>query len=170
MLVALINNQTNVIVQNFTTTPEPLTLPNGNNVHGISSVPLPWTSSDGVYSLVQVQLAAIPNGYQVVPGSTPTLSLANGVVTATYPTQVIPAPVYICQLWQLQAVMTSAQWTAVQSAVASLNNPAVTAFFAHGTNSIPSNSTTLAQLGTAIGLTSAQVTALIQQASAVSIP
>ena len=81
-----------------------------------------------------------------------------------------PAPVPTCQLWQLQAVMTAAQWTAAQSAIAALNNPAVSAFFAHGTNVIPANSTTLLSLGTAIGLTAAQITALVQQASVVSIP
>ena len=80
------------------------------------------------------------------------------------------APAPTCQLWQLQAVMTAAQWTAAQNAVAALNNPAVSAFFAHGTNVIPANSTTLLSLGTAIGLTAAQITALVQQASAVSIP
>jgi hypothetical protein len=81
-----------------------------------------------------------------------------------------PAPVPTCQLWQLQAVMTAAQWTAAQGAVAALNNPAVSAFFAHGTNVIPANSTTLLSLGETIGLTAAQITALVQQAAAVSIP
>ena len=81
-----------------------------------------------------------------------------------------PSPVPTCQLWQLQAVMTAAQWTAAQNAVAALNNAAVSAFFAHGTNVIEANSTTLLSLGTAIGLTAAQVTALVQQASVLSIP
>ena len=81
-----------------------------------------------------------------------------------------PAPVPTCQLWQLQAVMTAAQWTAAQSAVAALNNTAVSAFFAHGTNVIPANSTTLLALGEAIGLTADQITALVAQAAAVSIP
>ena len=63
-----------------------------------------------------------------------------------------------------------AQWTAAQTAVAALDNPAVSAFFAHGTNVIPANSTTLVSLGTAIGLTSDQVTVLVQEASAISIP
>jgi len=94
--------------------------------------------------------------------------LAAGNTPTPYTPQ--PTPVPTCQLWQLQAVMTAAQWTAAQNAVAALDNPAVSAFFAHGTNVIPANSTTLAQLGTAIGLTAAQVTALVQQASAESIP
>lgn len=80
------------------------------------------------------------------------------------------APPPSCQLWQLQAVMTPAQWAAVQSAVANLNNPAVTAFMAHGTNVIPANSKTLVQLAAAIGLTADQAAALVAQASAVSIP
>ncbi len=81
-----------------------------------------------------------------------------------------PAPPAVCQLWQLQAVMSAAQWTAAQNAVAALNNPAVSAFFAHGTNVIPANSTTLLSLGAAIGLSAVQVAALVEQASAVSIP
>jgi hypothetical protein len=81
-----------------------------------------------------------------------------------------PTPVPTCALWQLQAVMTAAQWAAAQSAVAALNNAAVTAFFAHGTNVIPANSTTLIALGDAIGLTAMQITALVQQAAQVSIP
>jgi hypothetical protein len=86
------------------------------------------------------------------------------------PAPATPAVVPSCQLWQLQAAMTAAQWTAAQDAVTALNNPALSAFFAHGTNVVPANSTTLVSLGATIGLTAAQVTALVQQASAVSIP
>jgi hypothetical protein len=81
-----------------------------------------------------------------------------------------PAPVYTCQLWQLQAVLTSEQWTQVQSAVTALNSPTISAYYAHGTNPIPSNSTTLLSIGESIGLTSAQIVALVQSASQVSIP
>jgi len=81
-----------------------------------------------------------------------------------------PAPVLTCQLWQLQAVMAAAQWTAAQAAIAALNNPAVSAFFAHGTNVIPANSTTLLSLGETMGLTADQITALVAQAAAVTIP
>jgi hypothetical protein len=94
--------------------------------------------------------------------------LAAGNTPNAAPTPVASVPA--CQLWQLQAVMTAAQWTAAQNAVAALNNPAVSAFFAHGTNVIPANSTTLVALGEAIGLTAAQITTLVQQASAVAIP
>ena len=95
-------------------------------------------------------------------------AIGAGLVVAPYTPP--PPPVPTCQLWQLQAVMTAAQWTAAQSAVAALNNPDVSAFFAHGTNVIPANSTTLLALGVAIGLSAEQITALVQQASAVSIP
>ena len=81
-----------------------------------------------------------------------------------------PAAPPTCQLWQLQSVMTTNQWTQVQAAVAALANPAITAFFQHGTNVIPANSTTLVALGAQIGLTADQVTTLVQQASQVSIP
>jgi hypothetical protein len=81
-----------------------------------------------------------------------------------------PAPAATCRLWQLQSVMTAAQWTQVTSAVAALNNPAVSAFFAHGTNEIPANSTTLLSIGESIGLTATQIAALVVEAAAVSIP
>lgn len=83
---------------------------------------------------------------------------------------VAPALVHSCQLWQLQAVLTVAQWTQVQAAVVALNNPAVSAYYAHGTNPITSDSTTLLALATAIGLTAAQAVMLIQQAALVQIP
>jgi len=89
---------------------------------------------------------------------------------APAPCAPVPAPQATCQLWQLQAVMTAAQWTAAQNAVAALNIPAVSAFFAHGTSVIPANSTTLLALAEAIGLSAAQVAALVQEAAAVSIP
>lgn len=84
--------------------------------------------------------------------------------------QAANSPVPACQLWQLQAVMTPTQWTAVQAAVTALGNAAISAFFAHGTNVIPANSTTLLSLGAAIGLSADQVTALVTQASVISIP
>jgi len=73
-------------------------------------------------------------------------------------------------LWQLEAVLTFDQWTQILAAVAKMNNPAVTAFMARGGNFIPANSTTLIALGAAIGLSPDQVTALVEQASAVVIP
>ncbi len=94
--------------------------------------------------------------------------LAAGNTPAPAPTP--PAPVPSCQLWQLESVMTTAQWTAVTSAIAALNNPAVSAFFAHGTNVIPANSTTVLSLASAIGLTIDQVTALVAEAATVAIP
>jgi hypothetical protein len=86
------------------------------------------------------------------------------------PAPIPPAPVPSCQLWQLQATLTPAQWTAVQSAIAAMNNPVLTAFSQHGTNVIPANSTTLAQLATAIGIDPSTLPALITAASKVAIP
>jgi hypothetical protein len=83
---------------------------------------------------------------------------------------VAPAPVPTCLLWQLQAVLTAAQWTGVQAAVAAVNSPVLSSFVTHGGNVIPANSTTLIALGAAIGLTPDQVTALVLEASTVSIP
>ncbi len=81
-----------------------------------------------------------------------------------------PAPIPSCALWQLQAVMTAAQWTAAQAAIAALNNPALSAFFAHGTNVIPANSTTLLALGATLGLSASQVSALVAEGAAIAIP
>ncbi len=86
------------------------------------------------------------------------------------PAPMPPTPIPNCALWQLQSVMTAAQWAQVTTAVAALNNPAVSAFFAHGTNIIPANSTTLLSIGATLGMTATEVTALVAQAAAVSIP
>lgn len=87
----------------------------------------------------------------------------------------IVIPVYTAQLWQLQAVMSDPAWNGptwqqVTSAVAALNNSTINAFFEHGTNSIPSNSTTLLALGKSLGMTPEQIVALVQQASQTRIP
>jgi hypothetical protein len=75
-----------------------------------------------------------------------------------------------CMLWQLEAVLTPDQWSQIQTAVEAMNDPAVTAFMAHGSNFIPANSKTLIQLGAAIGITPDELTALVEKASAVVIP
>lgn len=80
------------------------------------------------------------------------------------------AQVPSCALWQLEAALTPAQWQAAQAAVTALGNQTVTAFFQHGTNVIPANSTTLAQLAVAIGIDPATLPAIISQAAAISIP
>ena len=92
-------------------------------------------------------------------------------LSSAKPTPPEPPPgVSSCMLWQLQAVLTPDQWTQILAAVAAMNNPAVTAFMAHGSNFIAANSTTLIQLGAAIELTPDQITALVEKASGVVIP
>jgi hypothetical protein len=86
------------------------------------------------------------------------------------PAPIPPAPIPSCALWQLQAAMTAAQWTQVTAAVAALNNSDVSAFFAHGTNIIPANSTTLLAIGATIGMTAAQVASLVADGAAIAIP
>jgi hypothetical protein len=92
-----------------------------------------------------------------------------------------PPPVPTCLLWQLEATcnappaslgFTPPTWPQIQAIVAAFNSAAVTAFFNVGTNSIPANSKTLIALAAQSSppLTADQVTALVQQASAVSIP
>jgi len=78
-------------------------------------------------------------------------------------------PPVSCYLWQIEAVLGPAQWAAVQAAVTAKANPALSAFFAYGTNVIPSNSPTLVGLGAAIGLTPAQVAAIVTEAAAITI-
>ena len=80
-----------------------------------------------------------------------------------------PPPVPLCALWQLEAVLTSAQQAALQSAVVAANDPTVSAFWRHGTNTIPATSTTLLALGKAMGLTPTQVTALVTSAARVQL-
>jgi hypothetical protein len=122
----------------------------------------------------QLHLAYVgdPNATPPVAGTgnpSPNLAGLTFVNTPT-PAAAPVAPTPSCQLWQLEVVMTAAQWAAAQAAITALNNPAVSAFFAHGTNVIPASSTTLQSLGATIGLSADQVTALVTQAAAVSIP
>ena len=82
-----------------------------------------------------------------------------------------PASTPTCQVWQLKAVLTAAQTTAVEAAIAAAPNAsALQAFWATGGAPVPADSTTLLALGAAIGLTAAQVAALVQGAAQVSIP
>ena len=87
-----------------------------------------------------------------------------------------PAPavapvVPTCQVWQLKAVLTAAQTSAVEAAItASPNAAALQAFWETGDAPVPANSTTLLTLGATIGLTATQVMALVQQAAEVQIP
>jgi hypothetical protein len=107
------------------------------------------------------------------PGQAAYFSVTLGTwgLSSASPAPAAPPPgVPSCMLWQLQAVLTTEQWTQVMAAVVAMNNPAVTYFMACGSNFIAANSTTLIQLGAAISLTPAQVTALVEQASAIVIP
>lgn len=59
MNFVLILVATSAILENFSSIPNPLSLPNGNSVHGIAAAP--WTSQDGVYSLEAVVTAPQPS-------------------------------------------------------------------------------------------------------------
>ena len=86
------------------------------------------------------------------------------------PAPVTPASSPTCALWQLQALVTPAQWAAVQAAVAASGNQVLIAFASHGTNQIPANSTVLASLAVAAGIDPSTLPALVTQASQISIP
>ena len=79
-------------------------------------------------------------------------------------------PPATCQIWQLQASLTPDQWTSVQNFIAASNNLALQAFAAHGTNVIPSNSTTLAILAGVAGVDPSTLNSLVASASTISIP
>ena len=81
-----------------------------------------------------------------------------------------PAPTPVCLLWQLQAVLTPAQWTAVQTYITSTANNALIAFASHGSSPIPANSTTLLTLAGVAGIDPTTLPALITTASQISIP
>jgi hypothetical protein len=89
MTVALITASPKTIIQIFLTTPNPLELPNGDQVNGAF---VGWTSQDNAYSIVAVTPFATPSG-QVNSGA-PSYSFdANGNVVEIYATQVAPAPI-----------------------------------------------------------------------------
>jgi hypothetical protein len=139
--------------------------------HGVGRSGAPLLNLGNVYCQAYLAWVYGEEAFALIVSKGPTASLA-GLIYANTPVAYIapPAPPATCQLWQLQAAMTSAQWTAAQNAVAALNNPAVSAFWAHGTNVIPANSVTLLSLGAAIGLTADQVTTLVAAASQIVIP
>lgn len=135
------------------------------------STTLVWSSAATAY------VALTDATYQawLAAGNVPTpidseASLAQVLALRGLPTGAIVNPFATCQLWQLESVLTSAQWSAVTTAVANLNNPTVTAFFAHGTNQIPADSTTLASIAASVGISASNIQALVAQAATVSIP
>ena len=168
MTVALITNSPQAVVGVFGDVPNPMRLPNGDIVNGAT---VGWMSQDGAYSLVPVTSFVTPDGQFNV--GAPSYAFVAGVVTETCTTQAAPAPIYTAQVWQLKAVLTPAQTTAVEAAIAAMpaqQSAALAAFWATGDEPVPSNSTTLQGLGAALGITADQVTALVQAASQVAIP
>lgn len=81
-----------------------------------------------------------------------------------------PAPVPTCHVWQIKAALTSAQLATINSAIAGMNNPALTEFFNQGDDLVPANSSTLLALGAILNLTPTQVASLVQTASLTVIP
>ena len=138
----------------------------------VSGANVGWSDGSGFAIIPATYTDTQPLNTQQISFDAPTLAqwaIVNGVANGPRTWQTLPQPVYTCALWQLQAAMTPAQWTASQAALAALNNPAVSAYFSHGGNTIPSNSPTLIALGSSLGLTADQVAALVQQASAIAI-
>jgi hypothetical protein len=86
MTVALITNNPQAVVGVFASAPNPLALPNGEQVYGAA---VPWTSQDGAYSLVAVTPFSLPAGKETV--GSPSYSISGGSVVETYATQTIPA-------------------------------------------------------------------------------
>ena len=80
-----------------------------------------------------------------------------------------PPPPATCLVWQLQAVLSDAQWNAVQTYINGSGNRALIAFASHGTNPISANSVTLAALATVAGIDLATLPALVQEASEIHL-
>ena len=81
-----------------------------------------------------------------------------------------PPRVPSCLVWQLEAHLSPAQWSAVQAFIAGSGNQALIAFASHGTNPVPANSTTLAALAGVAGIDPATLPALVEAASKIAIP
>ena len=103
--------------------------------------------------------------------------VALGTVTIADPDNPPPPT---CLLWQIEAIcnqppqalgFTPPTWANVTSVIASLNNPALTAFFNVGSNPIPATSVTLAAIAARCtpAINQAQLTAIVQAASQLSI-
>jgi len=165
MTIALITVSPRAILGTFADATATFRLPNGDVVEGAD---IGWTGEG--FALVAVAPFATPAGQE--NAGTPSYAFdGSGNVVETYATQLIPIAVPTCQVWQIKAVLTAAQATAVEAAIAtSPNAAALQAFWETGDAPVPANSTTLLALGAAIGLTAAQVTALVQQAAEVQIP
>jgi hypothetical protein len=86
-MIALIANSPQSLIAVYPSAPDPLGLPNGEQVSGAD---LGWTSQDGAYSLVAVAPFVVPNGYAALGAAS--YALVGGVVTQTYATQAIAAP------------------------------------------------------------------------------
>ena len=124
-----------------------------------------------IYNSMSVQRndgAIVPNDSRNTDWQAYQQWLAAGNTPAAAPAPPIAVP--SCQLWQLEAVLTAAQWSAAMNAIAAMNNPIISAFAAHGSNVIPANSTTLAALAVDVGIDPATLPALISQASTIAIP
>jgi len=121
MTVALTTIDPAKIVTTYSEIPNPLILPNGEQVFGISEAN--WTSQNNVYSLVPVTPFVTPNGQQNVGTPTYFFDAANNVIE-TYATQTIPAPIIpteVPTLAQLQAQMAVIQ--AQIAALVAANSP-----------------------------------------------
>jgi hypothetical protein len=86
-----------------------------------------------------------------------------------------PAPIVTplapsCKVWQLRAFLTPAQNAALNSALTALNKPAVTAYFANGGQDLSAASANVIALGASMGLSPAQISTVITQASAIASP
>ena len=87
MTLALITTNPRTVVMTYNDIPNPLLLPNGNQVHGIAAAP--WVSQDGDFSLVAVIAFAVPAG-QITTGEPSYALNSSEVVVETYATIAAP--------------------------------------------------------------------------------
>ena len=171
MPYALVENATTVILPIFEgIIPNPLLLPNGDRILGVT---WPWASQDGVYSILPVQYDASPENSQETGRS---YSVSNGTVQITRAWQALPTAI--------PQNVTNAQARYVLMQTPSPINQGKTLFddvdaavTAGGgidkmaweySNNISRNSTLVASMAGALGMTSTQVDALFIAAAQVT--
>lgn len=119
-----------------------------------------------------VTLYAPPSGWTLASvaslpaGGALGATLANGTWTLPAPVAIVPKSV---AMWQAQTALQAAGLlTQANTAIAALNNPAVTNFWAHA-QTLDRADPILASVAASLNLTSAQLDQLFVQAGAISI-
>ena len=164
MTIALITTtEPQAIISVYGILPNPLVLPNGEQVAGVS---VGWTSQDGIFALAPVVSFTTPVG--LINVGSPTYAFdGSGNVIETYATSAPPVPASVA-LWKAKAALQAAGFlTAANTAVAA-SSVAVQSFWAQA-SMLDRNDPIMLSIAAGLGLTSAQVDALFVSAAAISL-